>query len=132
MDTSYFNWARGNRVTNYAGLVMAPGTEYKYGPDYTYMDVPAVGFYDEKEEKLTDKGLRNQYLKIVPACTLDVKGTFKVLVEPCLGAAAYGMMQAGYLIHSGSGVTVPDFYILLRKDLDIKELSYAVRLYLVG
>lgn len=132
MDTSFFSWGRGNRASASAGLEMVPGYDFKYGPDYTYIDIPLAGFYDEKKEKLVDKGLRNQYLKVMPACQLNVKGGFKVLVEPCTELARYGTMQPGYYLHQGSGEVSPDFYIHLRKDVDLADVPYAVRLYLRG
>ncbi len=132
MDTSFMNWARGSRLQVYAGLTMAEGREFRYGPDYSYIDIPCVGFYDEKEEKLVAKGLRNQYLRLVPACTLNVRGSLKVQVEPCPELARFGMVQPGYYVHPGSGLLTPELYIQLRRDLDLEEVPYAVRLYLRG
>ncbi len=132
MDTSFLNWARGNRLGSYAGLVMVEGYDFKYGPDYTYIDIPLLGFFDSKEEKVVTKGLRNQYLRAIPACSLDVKGSLKVQVEPSIEMAEYGTTQPGYYVHPGSGLIEPGFYIQLRKDIDLADVPYAVRLYLRG
>lgn len=132
MESSFLNWARGNRLSMYAGLKMEEGHEFKYASDYTYLEIPAVGFYDDKEEQVVDKGMRNQHLLVIPACTLNMKGMLKVLVEPCPELAAYGSVQAGYYIHPGSGEKVPSFYINLHKNCDISNIPYAVRLYLRG
>jgi hypothetical protein len=135
MDGSFFNWIRGNRINQYAGLVMDQDVNYKVGGrDSMYLDVPIGALYDGKDDVYVAKGLRNQYLKVIPACTMDVKGSFAVLVEPNPLLAEYGMIQPGYYLHPGSGMLRPSFYISLRKDLDLKDIKdlYAIRLYLRG
>jgi len=131
METSFYNWARGNRLSQYAGLKMYDGHEFRYAPDYTYIEIPLLGFMDQKEG-LQEKGLRNQHLQVIPACTIDVKGSLKVEVEPCPQLAEFGSVQAGYYIHPGSGEVTPSYYITFRKDCDFDNIPYAVRLYLRG
>jgi hypothetical protein len=133
MQTSFYNWARGNRLSQYAGLKMYDGHEFKYAPDYTYIEIPVSYLRDNKEGlQYVKKGLRNQHLQVVAACSLDVRGSLKVEVEPCPQLSEYGSVQAGYYIHPGSGEVSPSFYVTFRKDCDISEIPYAVRLYLRG
>lgn len=129
MDTSFLNVGRGSRLSIYMGLVMAEGHAFKYGPDYTYVEIPLMG-YCQEDGDLKDKVLRNQYVKAVPACSLHVKGNYKVQVEPNPVLAAYGMIQPGYYVHPGQTVTVPSFYFHARRDTALADVSYAVRLYL--
>lgn len=130
MDGSFLNVCRGNRLSGYMGLTMQEPHAFTYGKDYTYVEIPILGFWHPSEEKLTDKVLRNQYVRILPACQLNVKGNFKVEVEPNPALAEYGLMQPSYYLHPESGVQQPGIFFQARKDLDAKDLSFAIRLYL--
>lgn len=130
MESSFLNLARGNRLSSYMGLQMAEGKSYRYAPDYTYIEIPVSILYNPTDEKEVEKGLRNQHLFVTPACFVNIRGGYKVLVEPNPKLAAYGATQGMYYISSGAGEQVPGFYITLRKDLDISDVNYAVRLYL--
>lgn len=132
MDTSYLNWVRGNRITAYAGLAMETGYEYKFGPDYTYLEIPALKFQSSGDKDLEDdqKGSRNQHLLLLPACVVNIKGQYRVEVEPNPELSKYGAVQPGYYIHPGTGEQAPGIYMNLHRNCDISELSYAVRLYL--
>lgn len=131
MDTSFLNLVRGNRLTSYMGLQMLHGHAYKYAPDYTYLEIPVLGFQN-KDGEVEDKALRNQYVRVVPACLLDVKGLYKVQVEPNPALAEFGLFQPTYYLHPGSGGVSPGFYFHARKDTDTRDLPFAVRLYLRG
>lgn len=129
-DTSFLNILRGNREKQYLGLKMEEGVAHSFASDYTYIQVPVLGFFLDADEKLVDKVLRNQYVQVLPACTIDVKGTYKILVEPNPEIAKYGLFQASYYVHPGSGEIRPSFYFQARKDLNADELKYAIRLYM--
>ncbi len=130
MDTSYANWARGNRLTQYAGLQMAEGVPLKYGADYAYVEVPADVLINAADGSRTDKALRNQSIIVVPACTLNVRGSYRIQVEPNPALWVFGPVQSQYYIHPESGLSTPSFYVYPRKDFDLADLQYAVRLYL--
>lgn len=135
METSFLNLARGNRLTAYLGLQMAAGYSYKYAPDYTYIEIPLMEFWNPSEEKVQeDKALRNQYVRVIPACSLTVRGShYKIEVEPNPALAEFGLIQPGYYLHTAGGggeLSVPGFYMQVRRDVHVKDVDYAVRLYM--
>lgn len=133
-NTSFLNLVRGNRLSAYMGLKLGgkdlSDATPKFSPDYSYVEVPLKAFFNPADEKLQTKALRNQYLQLIPDCTLEVKGYYHVLVEPNPALAAWGLYQPGYYLHPGSGVVTPSIFFSPRKDLEVEELPYAVRLYL--
>lgn len=130
MESSFLNLVRGNRLTSYMGLEMVPEYTYKFAPDYSYLEVPVLGFFLDADEKLVDKASRNQYVRVLPACTIDVKGSYKVQIEPNPELAKYGIFQPGYYVQPGSGNQRPGFYMQMRKDMDLTDVKYAVRIYM--
>lgn len=126
------NLARGNRITSHMGLKMVNDHAYRFPKlienGYGYVEIPVLELWNPSEEAVVEKGVRNQYLKVIPACTLNVKGPCVIEVVPNPAIAAYGMIQGGYYVESGSGETVPSFYVSLRKDMDPKDVDYAIRL----
>lgn len=131
MDTSYANWARGNRLTQYAGLTMDEGIPLKYGGDYAYVEIPVAAIINVADGGPVEKLLRNQTGIIIPACRLNVRGQgYRIQVEPNPVLGAFGPVQAPYYIHPDNTESMPSFYIYPRKDLDISDIPYAVRLYL--
>lgn len=130
MDSSFLNICRGNRLSSYMGLQMLENTAFKYAQDYSFIEIPVLGFQGKQGEGLEKKVLRNQYVRVVPSCLVDVKGTVKILVEPNPALAEFGLFQPSYYIHSGSGGMSPGFYFQARRDTDVGDLLFAVRLYL--
>lgn len=130
LETSFLNVTRGNRLSAFMGLQTEGSQGFTYAPDYTYVEIPILGFWHPSEEKLTEKVMRNQYVRIYPACRLDVKGAFKVEVEGNPELGEFGMYQPSYYLQPGSGPTIPGIWFNPRKDLAASELKYAVRLYL--
>lgn len=130
MESSFLNIARGNRLNSYIGLKMGEGKSFRYAADYTYIEIPVRELINVTDDKTGSKGLRNQHVRILPACEVNVRGNYKLLVEPNPELAAYGSVQGMYYIQPGQGEQVPGFYITLRKDLDLSDLNFAVRLYL--
>lgn len=128
LETSFLNLGRGNRLGTHLGLQMLEGQAFKYAPDYTYLEIPILGFM--KDGGVESKVLRNQYVKVVPACLLDPRGLYKIQVEPNPALAEYGTIQPGYYIQPGTGGQMPGFYFQARKDTDVQDVKYAIRLYL--
>lgn len=129
METSFLNMNRGNRLSAYMGLELASGVEPKFEKGYNFLDIPVLAL--QKDDGTTvEKGLRNQHLFVVPACTMDLRGDYKVLVEPNPALSEYGSVQGMYYVQPESGRRVPGFWITLRKDLDLSNISYAIRMYL--
>jgi hypothetical protein len=114
------------------GLVMEPEHGFSYAKDYTYIEIPVLGFWNQAEEKLVDKVLRNQYVRVIPACSIDCRGSYKIQVEPNPAIAEYGLAQGTYYVSPDSGKQTPGFYFHARKDLEIADLPFAVRLYMRG
>lgn len=129
MESSFLNLGRGNRTTAYMGLELDPGVEIKYEKGYTYMDIPVRELVNG-EGVIVEKGLRNQHLRVIPACSVDLKGDYKILVEPNPALAEFGAVQGMYYIQPGTGRQTPGFYITLRKDLDLSQIQYGIRMYM--
>jgi hypothetical protein len=106
-----------------------PNSTPKFGPLYTYVEIP-VGHCLKDGELVDGKIVRNQYVRIVPACSVNCKGRDMILVEPNPAIAEYGMIQGSYYIHPESGEQRPSFWFQARKDVAIEDLGYAVRLYM--
>lgn len=130
-DTSFVNLVRGARLSAYMGLQMTEDYAYKFGPEYVYVEIPVQHLFLMSEEKIVKEGKKNQRLAIVPACQINAKGVGShVQVEPNYKLALYGDISPGYYVHTGEGVVVPTTYITLRKDIDLADIGYAIRLYL--
>lgn len=135
MESSYMKLLRGSsRITNHLGLQMAEGYVFsspaEQSRDYAYIEIPVKELYKSEEEPSTTKGARSQYLRVVPACSVNVKGHYRFEVHPNPKLYEYGMVQAPFYIEPDSGLMVPYFHIALRKDLDISDIGYAIRIYM--
>lgn len=133
METSYLK-LMGSRLTNHLGLKMEEGHEFSYPQvqerNYAYVQIPVKELYNFTEEKAVEKGLRNQHLIITPACTVDVKGNFRFEVHPNPKLWNYGIVQGMYYLEPKDGVVSPGFSIVLRRDLELADIDYAVRIYM--
>lgn len=134
MESSYLRLVSGSRLANNLGLKMAEGYEYRSPASstsgYAYIEVPVMELYNPTDETILEKGMRNQYLKVMPACTVNVKGFYRFEVHPNKDLYEYGMVQAPFYLEPEEGEYVPSFYIKLRKDLDIQDIEYAIRIYM--
>lgn len=132
MDSQFLNLVRGTRLSAHLGLQMLPDVAYKFAPSYLYVEIPVDSFWNPGEEKVQGKGLRNQHLLVQPACTIDVRGSCLVEVEPNRALSEYGTISGGiYRVHPGSGRITPGFYVTLRRDMELADVDWAVRLYLL-
>jgi hypothetical protein len=127
VDSAFLNLVRGNRVTNYLGLF---ADSVKFGPDYTYVELAANTFANADGET-TDKAIRNQHLQIVVQ-KFRPHEKYKVLVvtNPVLQRVA--SVPATYLIDGADSEHSLEVWATFRKDFAIEELTWAVRLYLMG
>lgn len=128
MDSMFVNLVRGNRLSLYLGLEMLGEHAYRFSKDYSYIEVPLL--HAENSEGVVDKALRNQHLKVIPACKFKVQGSrLKVLVKtnPLLQEVATAPTM--YMIEEESGS--PIFYMTMRKDFDLSKLDWVVRVYLL-
>lgn len=133
METSYMKLI-GSRLSNHLGLKMEEGHEYRFPQiqerNYAYVEIGATALYLPSEEKYLDKALRNQQVKVLPACTVDVKGHYRFEVHPNPQLWEYGTCQGMYYLEPREGEIRPGFYVALRKDLDLKDIDYAIRIYM--
>lgn len=130
LDSCFVNLVRGNRLQSYMGLQEPEGKQAKYGAGYVYVEIPVRELRNATTGELLEKGLRNQQVLVLPDCTVHARSDYHILVEPNRRLAEFGSVQAMYYIHPGEGEQVPSFCIALRKDMDLAELDFAVRLYL--
>ena len=121
---------KGSRLTNYMRLEMLDGHDYLLGKNYMYIDIPLLGV--DEEDKLITSIKRNQHVFIKAAATVDMKGRNFIEVEPNQKLAEIGQVQGMYRLHPDSGVTQLGFYFTARKDVELSELEYAVRIYMPG
>lgn len=128
METSYLKLMKGSRLTNYMRLEMAPGTEPELGKNYLHLDIPVLGA--QAEEGISMQIKRNQHVWIRSAATVDMKGRNFIEVEPNPALAEMGQVQGMYRVHPDSGKKELGFWFTARKDVDLTELEYAVRIYM--
>jgi hypothetical protein len=132
LDSVFLNLVRGNRLTAYMGLeleIAGVVAEVKYGKDYSYVEIPLA--YAQAPDGSTMREVkRNQHVEIVPACTVNVRGQYRLLVEPNPALWADAVVQGSYYIQSETGKQYPSFYLQARRDIDLSTVEYAVRLYL--
>lgn len=133
METSYLKLL-GSRLSNHLGLKMDEGYEYSFPQvqerNYAYIEIPVKELFNPTEEKVVDKGLRNQHLLVVPACTVDVKGSYRFEVHPNPKLWSYGIVQGLYYLEPKEGTKAPSFSVVLRRDLELSDIDYAVRIYM--
>lgn len=129
MDTSYLKLMSGSRLSNFMGLEMIPGHEYKYGKNYLHLDIPILGVVDEKGE-LTKEVKRNQHVFIRSAASVFMRGYNFIEVEPNAELAEWGQVQGLYRVHPESGKRELGLWFTARKDTDLSQFSHCVRIYM--
>jgi hypothetical protein len=134
METSFLKMVDQTRLSNYLGLKMAESFAYSRPSQpnrgYAYIEIPALALVNTADGSVDNKALRNQYIKVRPACTVNVRGSYRFEVHPNPQLFEYGIAQGMYYIEPESGEMIPDIYIQLRKDLDLDSLDYAIRIYM--
>lgn len=128
METSYLKLMKGSRLTNYMRLEMDAGVEPVLGKNYLYLDIPLAGA--STEEGMSMQVKRNQHVWIAAAAHIDMKGRNFIEVEPNPALAEMGQVQGTYRLHPDSGRKQLGFWFTARKDADLTELEYAVRIYM--
>lgn len=130
LETIWMKLVTGNRLTSIMGLKMDEGVPYRFSKDYTYVEIPLAQLYNPSSEEVVDKALRNQKIRIIPACKLDLKGsTYKIFVKTNPKLQEYANCPALLMLDTQEGEQA-SFYATFQKDMDRKELDWAVRLYL--
>lgn len=132
MDGVFLNLVRGNRLKSWMGLELPEGvTAPKYGPQYHYVEVPVGQVLKDGEPVAEGKVVRNQHVQITAACSIKVRGQSPVLVvynDELQQVANLGSMA---IIHPGGEAVTPSFWATFRKDFNVEDIKWAVRLYLI-
>jgi hypothetical protein len=101
-----------------------------------YIELPAVRIetLSAKGGEDDSKGSRNQAVLIHSAFQIQPRGNSIVYVEPARELSKWGAVQPGFYCHPVAnqepipvGITVQ-----LRKDIELAEVPYVARIYLVG
>lgn len=127
----FISLLRGNRMSQYLGLKMDEGVAYKYAKDYAYVEIPIREFYNPAAESIQKKALRGQHVRVVPACSVDIKGGFRYLVKTNPALQEVATCPTVFLLDVDDKEQ-PHFYATFRKDLDADRLDWCVRIYMIG
>lgn len=111
------------------GLKMEPGHEFQHGENYLYLKIPVIGAASDEAVYTLDVK-RNQHVWILAAAKVNVKGQNFIEIEPNPELAELGQVQGVYRIHPGSGDKELGFWFTARKDVDLRSLEYALRVYM--
>lgn len=131
MDSVFLNLVRGNRVNALMGLELDGGGSPKFSSDYCYIEVGLKEFFLPTEEKIVTKALRNQHVRIVPACKLNLRGNYRILVKTNPKLQEVSNCPAMFVLDTNEGEQ-PWFYATMRKDVDVSDLTWCVRLYMLA
>lgn len=129
IESAFINLVRGNRLSMYMGLQLDSKEPPRFAKDYSYVEVAVREFWNPTEEKTVTKALRNQHLLVRPACVVNLKGSYKVLVKTNPKLQEVCSCPALLVLDVGEGEQ-PSFYATFRKDFDVSELDWCVRLYM--
>jgi hypothetical protein len=135
IDTSYLKLIDGARIKSHMGLRLEEGYKYTHGKNYLFIEIPVLGVWVEGEKagdeaKYINNIKKGQHVFICAAGSLETKGNSFIEVEPNRELAEYGTIQPMYRIHPGDEVTPLGFHFTARRDVDLSQLKYCVRLYM--
>jgi hypothetical protein len=128
--TAFIKLSSDNIRKNYLGRVTQEGVPFRFSQDYMAIEVLPSLIWNPSEEKQVDKAMRNQHLRLEAACEIQPKHQYRALVKtnPILQEVASA--PAMFMVESGEGGPV-SFYATFRKDFEVKDLSWLVRIYLL-
>jgi len=146
VETSFLKLVDQTRLNNYLGLKMVEGHSLsrptKSSRNYAYIEIPVLGFRkltsdakdgssnDPKGNELSDKAARNSFIEVVPACTVNVRGNYRFEVHPSAQVHSFGIAQGMYYLEPEDGELIPSYRLWLRKDIELSDLNYAIRIYM--
>lgn len=131
MESMFLSLVRGNRLSAYLGLKMDEGVAYRFAKDYNYVEIPLREFYNPAAETVQKKALKNQRLRVSPACSLEIKGGYRYMVKVNPEILAVADAPALFILDNEGGEQ-PSFYATFRKDLDADRIDWAVRIYMLS
>jgi hypothetical protein len=130
LESVFLNLVRGSRLSMYMGLKMDEGAAYRFAKDYTYIEIPLAQLYNPSTEEVVTKATRNQRIQIIPACKVEIKGNYKILIKTNPVLQEVASCPSMILLDSGEAAPA-SFYATFHKDMSEKDLEWAVRLYLL-
>lgn len=134
METSYLSMVSGSRIKNFLGLTMDAGVDYKHAGvqerNYAYIEIPIRHIENMTTGEIGMKALRNQLIRVVPACTVQVRGNYRFEVHPDRSLWAYGVVEGMFYLEPQEGEMEPSFYMHLRKDMELSKDSPVIRIYM--
>jgi len=130
MESMYMNWARGNRVSVFGGITVDSADDVAYSKDYIAMLVPLGEAYNVSTEEIVSVGKANSRLKLIPKLSIAPK-KYRIQVEP--NPLLYEVADVFHekIIEPDSD-SQPYIYVKFRREFDLSQLDYLVRLYLVS
>lgn len=132
MDSTFLNLVRGNRMSSLMGLKLPEGQAPKYGPGYLYVEIPVKSVLKDGEPVEEGKISRNQHVEIIADCIIKVRGSYPVLVEYNSELQKVANLGSMSIVHPGNEEFSPSFWASFRKDFQVQDISWAVRLYLMS
>ena len=111
------------------GFVADPGVSTRFSFDYLCLFVPLRTVVDLEGESNPNKKTRK--VEIQPACTLNVKDKGRVLAVLNPKFHEFGVFPSMLLIETKTNEQ-PTFRGILNKELDLSQIEYGVRLYLLA
>lgn len=131
MDGVFLLVNRGNRLSAMLGLQMDEGVPYRFSNDYSYVEIPVGEAFSTSSEEIVTKAAANQKLRIRPACKLNVRGQYRVLVKVNPVLAPFANYQGIQLIDPNTGEQ-PVIHASFHKSFDFADLEWCVRLYILA
>jgi hypothetical protein len=128
--TAFIKLSSDNTRKNYLGLATQEGMPIRFSQDYMSVEVLPSSIWNPSEEKFVDKAMRNQHLKLEAACTIHPKYQYRALVKTNPMLQEVASAPAMFMVESGEGGPV-SFFATFRKDFEVKDLSWLVRIYLL-
>lgn len=134
METSYLSMVSGSRISNFLGLQMDEGKNYNHSGvrerQYAYIEIPIRHIENVTTGEIGMKALRNQLIRIVPACKVNVRGNYRFEVHPDRSLWAYGVVEGMFYLEPQEGEMEPSFYMQLRKDMELSADDKVIRIYM--
>jgi len=127
---TFLNLVRGHRLRNYVGITEE--VEPRFGPDYTYLDLPLENPELPEVEGKPGKFLRNQMHTLSAGVCVRPAKAYKVLVTINPELHEYADCPA-VLVYHHEGSTDQEVRVVakFRKDMPVDQLDWMFRVSLM-
>lgn len=128
MESIYLNWARGNRLSKYGGI--SEFTEdMKYSNDYIALYMPLGECYIPSKESIVTEVKSGTRAILLPKVPVSPANRYRIAVVANPELYEYAQVHYEALIEPGGKLRL---YAKFHKDMNVHELDYLARLYLIG